>query len=235
MTQNITKEIPNTITCLNLLCGCLAVISAFSTEPAYGLAGYQWAFIFIGLATVFDFCDGAMARLIHAYSPLGKELDSLSDLISFGLAPSMLLYVTISNMSANSWLAYASLAIAICGGIRLAKFNIDTRQTSEFIGLPIPANAIFWIGAVDWIHTCGYPADWMIMAAIALMAWLMLSPLHMFSLKFKNFSVRDNYMRYAVIIAAVALVAIFHLPGFSLAILLYILAATIYNLTSSKR
>lgn len=235
MTLNIKKEIPNTITCLNLLCGCLAVISAFSTGTACGLAGYRWAFIFIGLATVFDFCDGAMARLIHAYSPLGKELDSLSDLVSFGLAPSMLLYVTISNLSANPWIAYASLAIAVCGGIRLARFNIDTRQATEFIGLPIPANAIFWIGAIDWIHTCGYPSDWMLIIAIVLMSWLMLSPLHMFSLKFKNFSVRDNYIRYAVIIAAVALVAIFRLPGFSLAILLYILAATIYNLISSKR
>lgn len=235
MTKKIKGEIPNTITCLNLLCGCLAVISAFRTDTPCGLEGYQWASIFIGLAAVFDFCDGAMARLIHAYSVLGKELDSLSDLVSFGLAPTMLLYVTIDRFSAYPWLAICALAIAICGGIRLAKFNIDTRQTSEFIGLPIPANAIFWVGAIDWINTSGYPADWIVAAAIVLMSWLMLSPLHIFSLKFKNFSLRDNYIRYTVIIAAIILVAIFHLPGLSLTILFYVLAALMYNLISSKR
>ena len=152
MTHKIKGEIPNTITCLNLLCGCMAVISAFGTGPSYGIESYQWAFIFIGLASIFDFCDGAMARLIHAYSPLGKELDSLSDLVSFGLAPAMLLYVTIGSLSSIHWMPYTALAIAICGGIRLARFNVDTRQTTEFIGLPIPANAIFWVGAIAFMH-----------------------------------------------------------------------------------
>lgn len=234
MTHKIKGEIPNSITCLNLLCGCLAIISTFRTDIVCGLEGYQWAFIFIGLATVFDFCDGAMARLIHAYSLLGKELDSLSDLISFGLAPAMLVYVTISDHSSNPWIAYAALAIAVCGGIRLAKFNIDTRQATEFIGLPIPANAIFWIGAIAAIHTYGYPSDWVMLAGIALMSWLMLCPLRMFSLKFKDFSLHNNFMRYAVLIAAIVLVAVFKVPGFSLAILLYILAAAIYNHTSRK-
>lgn len=234
MTHKIKGEIPNTITCLNLLCGCMAVISAFGTGPSYGIESYQWAFIFIGLASIFDFCDGAMARLIHAYSPLGKELDSLSDLVSFGLAPAMLLYVTIGSLSSIHWMPYTALAIAICGGIRLARFNVDTRQTTEFIGLPIPANAIFWVGAVAFMHSYGYPSDWIVAGAIALMSWLMLAPMRIFSLKFKNFALRPNIMRYAILAAAIISVSVFGLPGFSLAILLYILAAAIYNLISRK-
>jgi CDP-diacylglycerol--serine O-phosphatidyltransferase len=231
MTKKIKGEIPNTITCLNMLCGCLAVIFAFSTETTYGLEGYQWASIFIALAAVFDFCDGATARLIHAYSPLGKELDSLSDLISFGVAPAMLLYVTISSLSANPAVAYLAVAVAICGGIRLARFNIDTRQATEFIGLPIPANAIFWIGIVAWIHSHSYPSDAVMVIAIALMSWLMLAPMHMFSLKFKDFSFRTNYMRYFIIVATVIAVIALGIPGLSISILLYIAASALYNLT----
>ena len=212
----------------------MAVISAFGTGPSYGIESYQWAFIFIGLASIFDFCDGAMARLIHAYSPLGKELDSLSDLVSFGLAPAMLLYVTIGSLSSIHWMPYTALAIAICGGIRLARFNVDTRQTTEFIGLPIPANAIFWVGAIAFMHQYGYPSDWIVAGAIALMSWLMLAPMRIFSLKFKNFALRPNIMRYAILAAAIISVSVFGLPGFSLAILLYILAAAIYNLISRK-
>ncbi|MDE6305462.1 MAG: CDP-diacylglycerol--serine O-phosphatidyltransferase [Muribaculaceae bacterium] len=234
MTHKIKGEIPNTITCLNLLCGCMAVISAFGTGSSYGIESYQWAFIFIGLASIFDFCAGAMARRIHAYSPLGKELDSLSDLVSFGLAPAMLLYVTIGSLSSIHWMPYTALAIAICGGIRLARFNVDTRQTTEFIGLPIPANAIFWVGAIAFMHSYGYPSDWIVAGAIALMSWLMLAPMRIFSLKFKNFALRPNIMRYAILAAAIISVAVFGLPGFSLAILLYILAAAIYNLISRK-
>ncbi|MDE7407499.1 MAG: CDP-diacylglycerol--serine O-phosphatidyltransferase, partial [Muribaculaceae bacterium] len=161
MVPRIKGEIPNSITCMNLMCGCLAVIFSFEEGQIGSLQGYEWSFLFIGLAAVFDFCDGAMARLIHAYSLVGKELDSLSDLVSFGVAPAMLMFNTLKWAWAGSdpyWLLpYLAMMIAICGGIRLARFNVDTRQASEFIGLPIPANAIFWIGAVSWMHRCGNP------------------------------------------------------------------------------
>lgn len=107
-------------------------------ETIAGLSGYEWAFICIGAAAIFDFCDGASARLLHAYSDLGKELDSLADLVSFGLAPALLMFNTIAianNDPLSPW-AFMSLFIPAMGALRLAKFNIDTRQTTSFIGLP---------------------------------------------------------------------------------------------------
>ena len=131
---------------MNLFSGCMAVVSAFHFNETIGaMQGYEWAFLFIGLATVFDFCDGLSARLLHAYSALGKELDSLSDLVSFGVAPAALVFNLIQSQT-GSWVAFLAFLIAVFGALRLAKFNIDDRQTTSFIGLPIPANAIFWPG-----------------------------------------------------------------------------------------
>ena len=147
----VKQNIPNTITSMNLFSGCMAVVSAFHFNETIGaMQGYEWAFLFIGLATVFDFCDGLSARLLHAYSALGKELDSLSDLVSFGVAPAALVFNLIQSQT-GSWVAFLAFLIAVFGALRLAKFNIDDRQTTSFIGLPIPANAIFWIGVVAWL------------------------------------------------------------------------------------
>ena len=172
MALRIKNSIPNTITCLNLLSGCVACILAFHyAEPMGSLYGFQWAFICIGAATVFDFADGASARMLHAYSAMGKELDSLADLVSFGLAPALLMFNAISlafpsASGLNIW-AFGALLIAVLGALRLAKFNIDTRQTTSFIGLPIPSNAIFWIGFLAWAHTHGMPPIWLTFIIIA--------------------------------------------------------------------
>ena len=149
--ENIKNNIPNGITCLNLLCGALAIIVAFKPFDIMllGLQGYQWAFILIGLAAVADFCDGLVARLLHAVSPLGAELDSLSDCVSFGLAPALILYNVMTVAGCPLWMCYISLMIPIFGALRLARFNVDTNQTTTFTGLPIPANAIFWIITED--------------------------------------------------------------------------------------
>lgn len=224
MSFNLKKSIPNSITCLNLISGVLACILSFNYDTPIGaLEGYQWAFICIGAAAVFDFCDGASARLLHAYSPMGKELDSLADLISFGLAPTLLMFNTINYYSEGftPW-ALVSLIIVVCGALRLARFNIDTRQTTSFIGLPIPSNALFWIGYIGWINSHSYPgaiASAIIMVAVSL---LMVSPLKMFSLKFTNFSFRENVRRYAILLAAVLFVATEGVAGFAWTILLYI-------------
>lgn len=229
MLKKIISQIPNSITCLNLLSGTLASIFALNYDTVVGtLTGYEWTFICIGAAAVFDFCDGAAARLLHAYSELGKELDSLADLISFGLAPALLMYSTICwyNPGFTPW-ALVALMIVVCGALRLARFNIDTRQTTSFIGLPIPSNAIFWIGYIGWINTHTYPGNIATTIIIAVISLLMLSPLRMFSLKFKNFKFRKNARRYILIMAAALFVATEGLAGLAWTILFYILASAL--------
>lgn len=180
-----------------------------------------WVYIFIGAAALFDFCDGAAARLLKAYSLIGKELDSLSDLVSFGIAPAMLVMNTMLG-AGNGWLSYFALFIPVMGALRLANFNVDDRQTTSFIGLPIPANAIFWVGAVAWMNQHLVPAPWVTLILVAAVSLLMVSEIPMFSLKFKNFAWRENVRRYAVIIAAVLFVIFEGIPGLAWAIIFYL-------------
>ncbi|MCM1517550.1 MAG: CDP-diacylglycerol--serine O-phosphatidyltransferase [Pseudoflavonifractor sp.] len=229
MLKAIKSNIPNAITCLNLLSGCMACIYSFRSGDSFGgLQAYQMVFVFICAAAVFDFCDGAAARLLRAYSEMGKELDSLSDLVSFGLAPALLMFNTVSaDLPGLPWLAYGSLLIAVAAGLRLAKFNIDDRQTTSFIGLPVPANALFWVGYCALLHSTGIYNPWIIGVLIVAMSALMVSRLPIFSLKFKNFHLRENLPRYVIIAAAVLLVAIFGIPGIALTIALYVIMALI--------
>lgn len=222
--KSLKSYIPNTITCLNLLSGCAAVFFAFNLGMETGsLSPMSWAFIFIGAAAVFDFCDGLSARLLHAYSPVGKELDSLSDLVSFGLAPAFLVMNSMQAYGAPVWVSAIALFIAVMGALRLAKFNVDTRQATSFIGLPIPANAIFWIGALAWIDSHAYPGDIVMALLIVAISLLMVSELRMFSLKFANLSWRGNVRRYVVLAAAVFFVITEGISGFAWTIVLYIL------------
>lgn len=219
----VKQNIPNTITSMNLFSGCMAVVSAFHFNETIGaMQGYEWAFLFIGLATVFDFCDGLSARLLHAYSALGKELDSLSDLVSFGVAPAALVFNLIQSQT-GSWVAFLAFLIAVFGALRLAKFNIDDRQTTSFIGLPIPANAIFWIGVVAWNVDFRYIGDVWMTALVVLFPLLMVSSLPMFSLKVKTLSLRSNVRRYALLLGTAMLVAALQLAGLLWAIVFYIL------------
>jgi len=220
----IKYYIPNTITCLNLLSGALAIIIALRPELAPGwITPSHFAFLLIGLAAVFDFCDGFAARLLKAYSDMGKELDSLSDLVSFGLAPAMLVFNLMVAETTHSWLPWAALLLAVFGGLRLAKFNVDTRQTTSFIGLPIPSNAIFWIGFLAWTEVHGYPGDWAMLILICLFSWLMVSEIPMFSLKFKTWGFKENVRRYVILLAAVLFVITDGLAGFAWTIILYLL------------
>ena len=208
---------------MNLFSGCMAVVSAFHFNETIGaMQGYEWAFLFIGLATVFVFCDGLSARLLHAYSALGKELDSLSDLVSFGVAPAALVFNLIQSQT-GSWVAFLAFLIAVFGALRLAKFNIDDRQTTSFIGLPIPANAIFWIGVVAWNVDFRYIGDAWMTALVVLFPLLMVSSLPMFSLKVKTLSLRSNVRRYALLLGTAMLVAAMQLAGLLWAIVFYIL------------
>lgn len=237
MFRRIITSVPNFLTCCNLLSGCLACICAFSFEDNVvgALNGRQLAWILVGMAAVFDFFDGAAARLLHAPSPLGKELDSLADLVSFGVAPAMLLYNNLQFWTGSWWIPFVALFIPAMGALRLAKFNLDSTQATEFKGMPIPANAIFWIGAtawmqshgLEWMHQHIYWGNLIVCAVIISVALLMVSDMRMFSLKLKNFRIGENLERYILIIAAILFVAIWGVEGFAYTIILYfILSAT---------
>ena len=221
--KRLSSYIPNIITCCNLTACSLAVIMALRGT-------FEQAAIFILIAAVCDFLDGLSARLLHAYSDMGKELDSLSDLISFGLAPGLMVYALLNDYlllpyGNLEYLAYIALLIPVAGGIRLAKFNVDDRQTTSFIGLPIPANALFWIG-VCFADT----RDWhpvIILALIVLFSYLMVSNLPMFSLKASNLSWSNNKLRYILIITSLGLIIWLGLTGLAGAIIAYILLSLI--------
>ena len=236
MFRTIKAYIPNTITCLNLLSGTMACVMAFNLyHTVGGMLGYEWAFLFIGAAAVFDFLDGAMARLLHAYSDMGKELGSLSDLVSFGLAPAMLVfnYMNYFHPGISAW-SFISLFMVAMGALTLAKFNIDTRQTTSFIGLPIPANAIFWVGMLAWLIDTAYPGVLVMAVMVVGMSLLMVCNLPMFSLKFKNFNLADNYRRYLIIIAAVLFVGVGGIPGLAWTIMFYLLLSLADRMFSPK-
>lgn len=224
MLDRIKGCIPNSITCLNLLSGCIAIFMTFHLDEPFGaLSGASWALIAIASAALFDFLDGMAARLLHAFSPLGKDLDSLSDLVSFGVAPAMLVLNVMLARDPLQWPAFAALLLPVFGALRLAKFNNDTEQATVFRGLPIPANAIFWVGVYGWISTYGYPG-WPVMWVLtALLCAAMVGNFKMFSLKFKNLSLYDNFIRYVIIAAAVVFVCIYGLAGLAWTILLYFL------------
>ena len=219
------SQIPNTITCLNILSGCMAII--FASSPgchAGGLSGMQWAYIFIGIAAVADFCYGMAARLLKAYSELGKQLDSLCDAVSFGVAPAMIVYHLLSASSPAPWAAWLALLIPVAGVVRLAKFNIDTRQTTSFIGLPIPANAIFWIGYTALAAAGAEILLEPVLFVPVLLAecWLMISPLPIFSLKLKSLGWKGNEARWILAGAAVVFVGSMKTGGLFWLIVFYV-------------
>ncbi len=220
------KHIPNFITLLNQMSGIVACIMAYNER-------YDYALLFVLIGAAFDFCDGAAARLLKVSSPMGKELDSLADMISFGLAPGMVAYKLLAPL-ADIWeyLPYFGFVITLFSALRLAKFNIDERQTSSFIGLATPANALFWLGAVygynDLIMTI---SPWYIVGGVILFSYLLVCEMPIFALKFKNFSWGENRVRYIFIIGIIALVATLQLQSLPIIIIWYLLVAIIDNIT----
>lgn len=207
------KWLPNAITCLNLVSGCVALILAFNGH-------FGWASLAICAAAVFDFLDGAVARLLGAYSEIGAELDSLSDLVSFGVAPGLMVYLQLPAPY-----NIAAIAIPVCGALRLAKFNVDTRQTTSFIGLPIPANALFWIGiSAFWAEHPAMADPWVWTLAVLFIALSMLAPINLPSLKFHDFKFQgENRVRFLLIVLTVALLALLGVPGLAVVIAVYLM------------
>ena len=236
----IRNNIPNSITCLNLVSGALACIYALrGSEDFGGISGYQISFIMIAAAAVFDFCDGLVARLLHAVSAIGKELDSLCDAVSFGLAPALLVYNFMATMNPGGWLHYVTLAIAVCGVLRLARFNVDATQATSFLGMPIPANAIFWIGYCNMLysHPENYSVgldEYLLAALVIAISLSMVCTLRMFSFKFKNFAFAANWHRYPLIVAAIVLVAVQGVTGLASTIAFYIILS-VFTHSRTKR
>lgn len=223
----VKRNIPNSITCINLLAGCMAIVAgSHGMEEMWGLPAYQWAFIFIAIGAVADFLDGFAARALHAYSELGKELDSLCDLITFGVAPAIIVLNLMQQQGLDPWVGWTALLIPVAGAIRLARFNLDTRQSTTFIGLPIPANAIFWIGfaALFAQNDVSFLSTWYWFLPILLIeCWLMNSPFKMFSLKFKSLNLKENFPRFLLIAAAAICCFTFGVAGLLWLIVFYVL------------
>lgn len=230
--MRIKNYIPNTITCLNLVSGCVASVMALEGNLMY-------AVVWIILAAVFDFFDGFAARLLKAFSPIGKELDSLADVVSFGVAPGMILFVLLSWLAPtlplgglNEYIPYWAFVIPAFSGLRLAKFNIDERQTTSFIGLPVPAHALFWSSlgySVQPLLPQGGVALLVGLMALALVTSLLLvSEVPMFSLKIKSLAWKGNELRYILVACAVIFVSIWGFLGIAGTILLYVLLS-IFN------
>lgn len=204
--MSIKKHIPNAITCCNLLSGCVACTMAFE-----GL--YVWAMAFIVLGAVFDFFDGMVARLLGVSSPLGVQMDSLADDITFGLCPAVMAFCFMKEEliypdylgPVAGLLPYVAFIISAFSALRLAKFNIDKRQTTSFVGLPTPANALFWAsliaGGGEWLKSLN--AGWFLMLALILLfSYLLVCEIPMFSMKFKRLEWRANKRRYIFLIVA---------------------------------
>lgn len=221
------------ITCLNVVAGTIAIIfAAQGNEPIAGLWAYQWAYIFIGIAALADFLDGFSARLLKAYSEVGKKLDSLCDLVSFGVAPAILLYQAVMDCGGAEYVAWAALLLPATAAFRLARFNVDDRQTNSFIGLPVPANALFWIGFTSLYYEMGGILNWLTIVMVVLFSWLMLSPIHIYSLKFRNLNFKENSQRYFLILATLIFVIFLGIEGIAVAVLYYVISSVMQNYKS---
>jgi len=234
----IKKQIPNSITCLNLLCGCIGIVYAFTDLT---ISSYM-----IFLACIFDFLDGFVARLLKVSSPIGKELDSLADVVTFGVLPGLIVYnlITIDMLgcipfSRNTLplgFAFFAFSISIFSAVRLAIFNLDTRQSESFLGLPTPANAIFFASFPLIINQSrnseinNYISNPYILIGISLfMSYMLVSGIPLFALKFKNFSWGTNKVKYIFLICSASLFLILNALSIPIIIFLYIILSIAEN------
>lgn len=235
------KHIPNLFTAGNLFLGCLAIVSALDGQ----LTTAAW---YIGIAGILDFFDGFIARALKVSGELGKQLDSLADVVSFGVAPGMIFYnlhqeylvftsAFIQFVPLLVVISYLPFLIPVFSGYRLAKFNIDTRQTHSFIGVPTPANALF-IASLPFVISSGpaWASDLIISTPFLILfpivsSYLLISELPLFALKFKSFGFNQNRVRYAFLITCALLILLLNYTGISVSILLYVALSLILHLT----
>lgn len=226
------QHIPNLVTCLNLVSGMAGIY--------YVLEGnVLWASYFVILAAVFDFLDGFLARIMDAYSELGRQLDSLADLVTFGVLPTFLVFKLIQLDGDLTFLPFIAFLIGIQSALRLAKFNIDTRQTDQFIGLPTPANALFFTALPHLAISQPWAAKIIaspigLIVLTLLFSWLLTAELPLLALKFKNFQLKENALRYLTLAIGGISLLLFGIGGIVFAILGYIILSLVNNALSSN-
>jgi CDP-diacylglycerol--serine O-phosphatidyltransferase len=230
--------IPNMLTLGNLLCGTGAAIALLTQHD------YKLAFYLVVASAVCDFFDGFAARLLKQSSPLGVQLDSLADMVSFGVVPAVAMYCLYGDMpqlsgmseSVASMLGFVTLIIAAFSALRLAKFNIDDTQHTEFCGLPTPANGIFCLSVAMLAAAGDFIVPKEIVVAISIvMATMLISPVRMFALKFKGFGWKGNELRYSFIVVSAVLIAAFTKYAAAGIILLYIVISTVRHIVNSAK
>jgi len=218
-------NIPNIITCLNLISGCIATYWAF-------LGDYRMALLFIVIGAVFDFFDGMVARLLHVSSPIGKELDSLADDITFGFAPSAIIFSFLSPLTSNlsPLTPYLAFILAAFSALRLAKFNLDERQALGFIGLPTPANALFWGALIGGLHGNEIyfeGMEWCIIVGILISSYLLISEIPMFALKFKTWGWKGNEIKYIFLLTCIPMLLFLGIFGLAAVIAWYVILSAV--------
>jgi len=242
----IKRSLPSFFTCLGLIAGCISIVISTSRGDL-NLAGY-----FILVAAILDFIDGMVARIFDSITEFGKQLDSLSDVVSFGVAPAMILYRlillsyvrsspasdfdVINPLPGQNWVLFCAFLVAVFSALRLAKFNLDLKQVKNFRGLPTPANAIF-IASLGFISETSLELPMKVlvfnraflMITILLSCFILVSNIRMFSLKFSSFTIKENSLRYLFILISMAILIVYQLPGLSVVILLYILLSLLNN------
>jgi CDP-diacylglycerol--serine O-phosphatidyltransferase len=228
--MNIKRHVPNIITLLNLFCGCIALVFAKDLN-------FEMAFYFVSLGIFLDFFDGFFARLFKVSSPLGLQLDSLADMVTSGVVPGFVMFSMMSNNNdVTSWFPYLGFLITLGSCYRLAKFNIDTRQTDSFIGLPTPANALFilslplvlkYTGSLFVLELLVNP--WVLLGFTLFSAFILNAEIPLFSLKVKNFTLKGNGLQIFFLAMCLLLLLFLQYAGIPLIILMYILLSVITN------
>lgn len=233
----IRRNIPNALTCANLLCGCIGVVEAFHNNLVISC-------ILIGAALIFDFFDGFLARLLKVSSAIGKDLDSLADMVTFGLLPAIIVYQLLMQSIPDLlgiWKAYPVFIIAIFSALRLAKFNNDPRQSDSFIGLPTPANAML-IASLPvilltedpfWKDIIVNTTNLLILSVV--MSFMLVMEMPLIALKFKHFGWKGNEFRFLLIASTVILILTLKILAVPAIIILYILLSVVDNVTKKDR
>jgi CDP-diacylglycerol--serine O-phosphatidyltransferase len=233
-------NIPNTITCCNLISGCIATYYAFQGD-------FQLSLLFIVIGAVFDFFDGMVARLLHVSSPIGKELDSLADDITFGFAPSAIVFSYLCTFHIHiPFIPFLAFIMAAFSALRLAKFNLDERQALGFIGLPTPANALFWGSLITGLDNGMATANstlialqsslpYLILLGIAISCILLIAEIPMFALKFKHWGWKGNEIKYIFILSCIPLLLLLGVSGFAAIIAWYVILSIATNKQNKKQ
>jgi CDP-diacylglycerol--serine O-phosphatidyltransferase len=237
--MNLKKHLPNLITLLNLLSGCIALVFASN-------ANFEMAFFFVSLGIFFDFFDGFFARLFQVSSPLGLQLDSLADMVTSGVVPGFVMFQMISNCVDSEpslvYLPYLGFIITLGSCYRLANFNIDTRQTDSFIGLPTPANALFILSLPLILKNSDslvllemLTNQWFLLFIIGLSAFILNAEIPLFALKIKKFNLKDNALKLLFLLISMLLLVFLQFAGVALVIVFYVVLSIITNKFKSNQ